>query len=389
MNSHASDDRDALPEIDGRYLFGANSYTEWGRRVVRLRDTAPEVTALFDSTINEPTAELVDVVRHAFAAGMSPRYASVFSGGNPFALRALAARYGLRANQIIRTTGAMSGVAMALKALVRAGDEVLVERPGFSPHLGMITDLGATPVSVDRLAPSYGVDLDAIEAKLTPRTRAMVITNLHNPTGVYLPSPEIKALAERLAAAGCVFIVDEIYADFAEGAAPAARLGRNVISVSSLTKVYGLFSLKFGWLAADEALIAEIQARLPDGDMGVSKLTHALAAHVLEAPEPFELHWKRTLEANRPLVLRAADAMKRAGTAEGDVPPFGCMYFPRIIGVDDTRELARRLFDEHGVVVGPGEYFGAPGHIRIGFGNPAEPVEKALQRLVRGLAALR
>lgn len=389
MKSLPSDERDGDRPVDGRYLFEARSYSEWGRRVIRLRGADPEVTVLFDSTVNEPTAELMDVVRDAFSLQVSSRYVSVFADGNPYAVQALARRYGFAPEQIVTTTGATSAFQLVLKALIQPGDEVLVERPGFDLHPRLIAEAGGVAVSVDRPAPGYRISLAEVEGKLTPRTRVMVITNLHNPSGAYLSPPEIEALAQRLAAAGCVLIVDEIYADFADDTVAAGRLGPNVVTISSLTKVYGLFALKFGWVAAHADLIEQIRARVPDGDTGVSKLAHAVAAHVLEAPEPFELHWKRTLNATRPLVVRAAEAMQRAGLVEGEVPPFGCMYFPRIVGVTDTLTLARRLFDEHGVLVAPGEYFGAPGHLRIGFGSRDAGVEPALQRLAAGLAALR
>ena len=87
--------------------------------------------------------------------------------------------------------------------------------------------------------------------------------------------------------------------------------------------------------------------------------------------------------------MRTAEALVRAGLLEGEIPPYGCMYFPRVPGVDDTRALARRLFERHGVLVAPGEYFGAPGHLRIGFGADPRTVEAGLVRLAEGLAAER
>ena len=74
------------------------------------------------------------------------------------------------------------------------------------------------------------------------------------------------------------------------------------------------------------------------------------------------------LAATRPVVERHIEALVADGLLAGDLPPYGCMYFPRVVGVDDTRALAQRLLAEFDVLVAPGEYFGAPGHIRIGFG---------------------
>lgn len=372
-------------------LFAADSYADWTRGALRARAADPDLAILFDSTISEPLEELSEVARAAFSPMLTSRYVSVFADGNPYAVQALARRYGLNPSQILTTTGATGALNLVLRALLKAGDEILVETPGFDIHSRMAAEIGARVTMVERPAPVFRIDPDAVRARLTPRTRLLLITNLHNPSGAYLPPAEIATLAAALAPAGVVLVVDEVYADFAadDGAPPAALLGANVITVSSLTKVWGLFGLKFGWLAAAPELIEAIKAGAPEGDMGVSKLSHAVAAHVLEAPAPFEAHWRRTLAQTRPLVARAAETMRRSGVIEGETPEFGCMYFPRIVGVEDTRGLARRLFEQHRVLVAPGEYFGAPGHLRIGFGADAAMIATGLERLEAGLHALR
>lgn len=370
-------------------LFGAASYSEFGRAAIRARAADPNLAILFDSTTSEPAEELISVVREAFATQVSPRYVSVFADGNPFAVSAVARRYGFAADQIITATGATGAIALVMRALVGPGDEVLVEQPGFDLHPRMAAEFGARVLTFRRPAPDFGLDLDDLASQLTERTRVVLITNLHNPSGVYLKPAEIAAAAEAAASVGAVLVVDEVYVDYAvdAGDPPAASLGPNVITVSSLTKVFGLFAVKFGWLAAAPELVARIRAAAPDGDMGVSKLSHAVAAHILEAPQVFEDHWKRVLAATRAPVVAAAEKLVAAGLLEGEVPPYGCMYFPRVPGVTDTLALARRLFEDHDVLVAPGEFFGLPGHLRIGFGADPQMIETGLARLAAGLAA--
>lgn len=371
-------------------LFDAASYSDWARGAMRIRAARPDVSILFDNTIAEPTAELAAVVREAFSPAVTSRYVSVFADGNRFAIEALARRYGLDADQIISTTGVTGGIALALKALTAPGDHVLVERPGFDLLTRLASDAGAEVETFVRAEPDYRVDLDDLRRRLTPRTRAVLITNLHNPSGAWLSPAEITAIAGVVDSVGAVLIVDEVYADLAEaeGAPPASKLARNVISANSLTKAFGLFALKFGWLAADPALMSRLRQSAPDGDMGVSKLSHAVAAHVLENPAPFEAHWRNLLAATRPIVERHTAAMVGEGRLSGPLPPHGCMYFPRVVGVEDTRALARRLLEDFDVLVAPGEYFGAPGHVRIGFGSDPAAVDRGLSRLRAGLSAL-
>lgn len=380
---------EARRRVEADELFAEMSYSEWVRGAVRLRDTDPNISPVFESTIAEPTADLMAVVRQAFGGPVTSRYVSVFADGNRFALEALGRRYGLDVKEIVTTTGATTALAIALKALVSPGDEVLVERPGFDVLTRLAREAGAVVQSIERPGPDFRIDLADLSAKLTPRTRAMLITNLHNPTGAFLEPEEIIAVAARLAEVGAVLIVDEVYADFVseDRRIPSALLAPNVVTVSSLTKVFGLFALKFGWLAANPALLRRIKHATPDGDMGVSKLSHAVAAHVLEAPEPFEAHWRRALADTRPLLVASAVSMARSGLIEGEAPAHGCMFFPKILGVTDTLDLAKRLYVDHGVLVAPGEYFGSPGHLRVGFGSDPATTRVGLQRLEAALKA--
>lgn len=359
---------------------------------MRVKQARPDVSLLFDSTIAEPTAALVDVVREAFSGPLTSRYVSVFADGNRFAIEAVARRYRLDPEQILATTGATSAMSLAFKALVSFGDEVLVERPGFDLLTRLALEAGAKVRTFDRRAPDYRVDLAEFESRLTSRTRAVLLTNLHNPSGARLSEADLAAIAACAATAGATVMVDEIYADFSAprgGAPPAASLAPNIVTVSSLTKVFGLFALKFGWMAANPELIDRLRRHAPDGDLGVSKLAHAVAAHVLERPDAFEAHWRSILDASRPVLESHVADMAAEGLLTGALPAHGCMYFPALPGVRDTRALSQRLLREFEVLVAPGEYFGAPGHIRIGFGAAAPVVELGLQRLRTGLTQIR
>src|SRR5690606_32811025 len=89
----------------------------------------------------------------------------------------------------------------------------------------------------------------------------------------------------------------------------------------------------------------------------------------------------------RPVVESYLEAWRLEGLIEGQAPRFGCIAFPRLTGVADTAVFADWLAREHGVIVAPGRYFGAPGHIRVGFSRAPEGLDLALERLGRGLRA--
>lgn len=357
------------------------TYPRWVRTALARRAADPTAAMLFDSTIPEPTELLAKVVRSAFGERVTDRYESVFSSGNRFLARAVAARYGVAPEQVISATGATSAIAMAIRAFVQPGERVLVEQPGFDLLSTLAQEAGAIVDWLPRLAPNFQVDPADLAAAIRPDTRLILLTHLHNPSGVALQPQTLEEIAAVARRAGVPVLIDAIYADFL-GSVAGLLMSPDFMVAGGLSKVHGLFALRCGWLVASPENAARIEAANPHGDLGVSKLTHALGALVLEDIAPFDEHWRSALAAARPVVVRHARQMIAAGLLEGEVPPSGCMYFPRVVGVADTLDLTERLWTEHRLIVAPGEHFGLAGHIRIGFG--ADPAE-----LDRGLARLR
>jgi aspartate/methionine/tyrosine aminotransferase len=372
-------------------FFSARTYSAWVRGSMRAAASRPDPTILFGSSVSEPTNELVHILRSAFSPQLTSRYISVFSDGNRYVVDAICARYGVKPECVVTSTGVTSALSMIVKAFVAPGDHVLVERPGFDLLSLTARDMGAHIDYVERPAPDFRFDLSAIKSRLLPTTRLMMITNLNNPTGAHLGTEEIRLIAAELARVDALLVVDEVYSDFTRPyfVAPAATIAENVISTNSLTKVFGLHTLKCGWLISAPEIIGRLQNEMTEGDTGISKLSHAVAAHVLESPEAFDAHWKSILSASRPIMEHHAQNMIAAGLIEGSIPRFGCMYFPKILGVNDTIGLARKLWERYDILVAPGEYFGRTGYIRIGFGGTSPELDKGLLRLHDALRELR
>ena len=359
----------------------AAGYSGWVRSAMTALASEPDAAILFDTTIQEPTELLAGVVRRAFDGAVTDRYESVFAAGNRFVAAAVARRCGVTPEQVVTATGATSALWLVLRALVAPGDHVIVERPCLDLLPAIAEDAGAQVSFLPRRAPDFGVDPETLERLVRPNTRAVVLTQLHNPSGAMLDDAALLQLAALARRRGFYIVVDEVYADFAGPGRSAVQLGPEFISVSSLTKVYGLFALKCGWAAGSSELVARVRAANPQGDFGVSKLAHAVAALVLEDPAPFEAHWKAVLAAARPTVGRHAAAMIGDGLLEGDLPALGCMYFPKVVGVEDTNALAEWLWEHRRVLVTPGEFFGEPGYVRIGFGGDPAALGDHLGRL--------
>src|SRR5262249_19041813 len=150
---------------------------------------------------------------------------------------------------------------LAMAALVSPGDEVLIERPAYEPLVALARYLGAHVTRFERPFESgFAVDPDIVAAALTPRTKLVVLTNLHNPSGAFTDEATLTRVGEAARSVGARVLVDEAYLDavFDELARTALRLGPTFVVTGSLTKVYGLSGLRCGWILAETSLARQI-----------------------------------------------------------------------------------------------------------------------------------
>jgi aspartate/methionine/tyrosine aminotransferase len=373
--------------------MGGEAYAQWVRRAIRNAMAAQRpATPLFDSSVEEPTELLRRTIMAGFARPITSRYQSVFVNGNPYVVETLASRYGVPEERILCTTGATSALSLVYRAYLSPGDHVLVETPGFDLFANIARSLGAKVGFFRRSGPQFRLDADDVAARLEPDTRLVVLSNLHNPSGMLLADEELQTLAGAVAGRGVKLVVDEVYGDYADREArpgSAVRLSPEFIGISSLTKIYGLSTLRCGWVVADPEVLAPIRRVSDHFEFGVSKLAHAIAALILEESTAFDRNSQQVLASARPVIERFFAGWVDAGLVEGELPKFGCISFPKLLGVEDTQEFSAWLADRTGVIVAPGEFFGAPGHIRIGHAHPPEVLERGLDQLTEGLHAYR
>jgi aspartate/methionine/tyrosine aminotransferase len=373
----------------GGHLFDAEDYTSWSRALHRLKPLPAEARVLFESTISEPSDLLAATIRTAFGDGPPSSFESVFGSGNQRLIRSIGARYGANPEQIVCTTGASSAILMVARAFLSNGGHVLVERPHLDLLAHLPQSLGAEVTTFERSADCASIDPDELRRAIRPDTKLIILTNPHNPSGVLLSEQALARIANVADEFGVPVLVDEVYWDFVHdtGAPIAARVAPCFISVNSLSKVYGLYSLRCGWIIAEPTtarLIENANARI---EFGVSKLTHAVAVEVLDHINEFEAHWREILSVNRPVVEEQVAAMQANELIHGDLPVHGCMYFPEIVGCGDTRTLAKELWSKHGLLVAHGEFFERAGHLRIGFGDDRAGLADGLARLRLALKA--
>lgn len=301
--------------------------------------------------------------------------------GYPPLVETIAARYRVDTRSVATATGTSGANFLVFAALLSPGDEVVVEAPAYDPLLGAPRLVGASVSRFERrFEDAYALDPERVRKALTPRTRLVVLTSLHNPSGVLAAEDALREVGEIAARAGAHVLVDEVYLDTAR--APAARsaahLGDQFIVTSSLTKSYGLGGLRCGWVVASAA-IAERARRVRDLVDGVGSFpSDVISLVAFRNLDALSQRARRLLDANFAQLERF---MATRPDLAWVAPHGGTVAFPRVLGVDDTRRLADRLLREHGTAVVPGAFFDDRRHVRLSFGGPGEA-------LGRGLAAI-
>ena len=300
----------------------------------------------------------------------------------------IASRYGVTVDQVATGGGCSGANLLAFAAILQPGDEVLVERPGYDPLLGALELIGARIIRFERRREDrWAIDPERVKAAITARTRLVVITSPHNPTGVLTPPEVIDRIVEHAGSVGAHVMVDEVYLDSVYGDRPAPAVTRHelLLSTSSLTKSYGLGGLRVGWLLANEK-VARAARRVRD----VVDVCGALPAEriAVVAFQQLDALAERARGIIQPNAERVSQFLSARPGIEWTPPDGGTMVFPRIPGVRDTRQLASDLLEKHRTAVVPGAFFDAPEHIRIAFGADAATVSAGLTALGQLLDAI-
>ena len=293
---------------------------------------------------------------------------------------------GLTAADVLITTGAAGALFIIATSLLGPDDHLVVIRPNYATNLETPRAIGCPTTHIElEFEAGFRVDLDRVAAAIRPVTKLISVTCPHNPTGVMLSEPELRGLADLAASRGCRLLVDETYRDLSfNGPLPlAASLGPHVISVSSLSKAYGVPGIRIGWLiSADPALQEIFLAASEQISICGSVMDEWVAEQVMENRQA--ILQPRLIDMRRRLAL-VSDWMAGEDRLEWVKPSGGVVCFPRMTGEPrgGTEGFYRRLLEDHGAYVGPGHWFERPDrYFRVGYGWPTA------EELTAGLAAI-
>ena len=308
-----------------------------------------------------------------------PRYAPL--------RQAIAKRYGIEANRVVTANGTSMANYLAMATLIEPGDEVIFEQPGYEPMLSSARFLGADIKRVQRNAANgFQIDLDQLDRLVSARTKAVVVTNLHNPSGALTSDEDLRAVGAIAYRYGAHVLVDEVYLDSAVPPRPtSALLGPQFVITSSLTKVYGLSGLRCGWILGEPEL-AERMWRLNDL-FGVNQphQSEMLSCFAFDHLDEIAAGNSQRLATNRAIFN---DFVSSRSDVECMAAMHGITVFPRWLGGDADRlhELLRTKYDTSIV---PGRWFEIPDRFRVGLGGDTDMLKEGLARLGSALEELK
>jgi aspartate/methionine/tyrosine aminotransferase len=297
---------------------------------------------------------------------------------------------GIKPDDYLITPGAAAALFIVSTSLLKPGDHVLVARPNYATNIETPRAIGANLDFLDlEFEEEFRINLDHLKERITPETKLVSLTFPHNPTGITLSLRELREMIEFIESRGILLLFDETYREmsFKESLPPAAELSSNVISVSSLSKTYGLPGIRIGWLACRNSKLMEtFLAAKEQIFICNSVVDEEIALRFLEQK-------KERLPGIHEKIRFHFEILKNWIHLQQDLewvePSGGVVCFPRIvndrgIGVERFYQILNEKFK---TFVGPGHWFEMDRrYMRIGYGWPkTDELRRGLQNISHAL----
>ncbi|MEV0272426.1 pyridoxal phosphate-dependent aminotransferase [Hamadaea sp. NPDC050747] len=292
------------------------------------------------------------------------------------------------ADQLVVTAGGVGGLTAAYRALLSAGDEILVPDPGWTNFTTIATMLGATArgyrlVEEQNFRPDY----DHLATLAGPRTRAILINSPANPVGYQWSAAQQAELGEWANRHGLTVIADECYdqlwLDEPATTFAAAAPDTPAITVFSLSKSYAMTGWRLGYAVASGpggAQLTQALARVQEATAScVSTPTQHAGIAALTGPQDCVGQMRAAYRQRRDLAVTRAATLGLTA-----VRPAGAFYLWICVPADDTSAMALQLLRDTGIALAPGGAFGAAGRDRLRLSLAAAPAD--IDRGLTGLA---
>ena len=277
---------------------------------------------------------------------------------------------------VIATGGVKPALWAVFESILNPGDEIILPTPAWVSYVHLIKLTGAKIVTT-KLNNNFDLDVDDIRAKISPKTKAILLNSPHNPTGAIFSSGRLRELARIANKKDIVVISDDIYSKlvYSGNFAPVAKHGfKKLVIASGFSKSQALTGWRIGYLIADEPIAKACNKLLSHATGNAPVLAQYAAIRALEKNDrPVDM---AHLKSNRELACSRLDWIKNLSY----VRPSGAFYIFLNVSKMDSNSLnwCEKLLQKKGVALVPGEAFSAPGYARMSFVGDKKTITKAL-----------
>ena len=289
--------------------------------------------------------------------------------------------------QVVITPGAKPVMFFTILATVEAGDEVLVPDPGFPIYASLVNFLRAVPVPLTlREERGFRLDPDELAAKLTPRTKLLILNSPENPCGSMLSPEDVRRVADLIRGRPMLVLSDEIYGRMTYGSvqrsiASEPGLAEQTVVLDGFSKTYAMTGWRLGYGVFPVRLAEQIALLMTNSNSCTATFTQLAGVAALTGPQEPVAAMMAEFTRRRALVCRGLNAIPGWRCLEPD----GAFYaFPNVTALGpNSRALADYFLDEAGVALLHGSSFGAAGegYLRLSYATAMANLEAALERL--------
>jgi hypothetical protein len=301
----------------------------------------------------------------------------------------LARRYGVSRANVLVTGGATMAIYLACAAVVEPGSHVLIEAPHYEPLSRAAEACGAEVRTLERrFERRFQFEMEEVERHVTRSTAAILLTNTHNPSGAGTSPEKIQTLGQIARDVGATVLSSEVYLDnaFQPGLRPAAAIDSGLVSIGSLSKVYGLGGLRIGWMVGPEEILRRARLALDYVECDLPAPSEGIALAALRRADALAERCRRITARNFAVLREWIGKREDLAWVE---PDGGTVCMVKLPSGVDSLALSNLLREKYGTLVVPGDFFRLKGFLRISAGMDEEILRAGLKNVAKAIDQLK
>ena len=303
--------------------------------------------------------------------------------------------------QIVVASGAKHSVFAALQVLLNPGDEVILPAPFWVSYYELIKMAGGVPVIVTATEEeNFKISAEKLAAAITPKTKAMILNNPSNPTGMMYTKPELEAIADICVENEVYVISDEIYyglvydgREFTSFASLSEEAKELTIIVNGVSKSYAMTGWRIGYTASNAQIAKVMSNYLSHSTSAPSSVSQWAAVEALEGPQEGILAMRDEFALRRNYIVERMNQIEGVSCLNPEGAFYVMMNIEKLLGrkfgeieITDSDSFAKAFLEQGLVAVVPCSGFGAPNFVRWSYATSMENIKAGLDRLEKFLA---